>query len=119
MDTRGFDVIRVDIKPLSVNRAWQGRRFKTPEYKAYEQEMLLRLPIADMTEIPDGDLLVCYEFGLSNILADWDNPVKPFQDILQKKYGFSDARIVEAHVKKVKVPKGAEYASFELIGIGQ
>ena len=31
----------VNIKPLSVNQAWAGRRFKTPKYKAFEKEMLL------------------------------------------------------------------------------
>ena len=35
---------KIEIRPLSVNACWQGRRFKTPEYKAYEEEMLLRLP---------------------------------------------------------------------------
>jgi hypothetical protein len=26
------------IKPLSVNKAWQGKRFKSPEYKSYENK---------------------------------------------------------------------------------
>jgi len=32
--------MRVDIKPLSVNEAWRGRRFKTPEYRKYERDIL-------------------------------------------------------------------------------
>lgn len=102
---------RVDIKPLSVNEAWRGRRFKTDKYKTYELEMLLRLPRGIV--IPAGPLAVSYEFGLSNIVADWDNPVKPLQDILQKKYGFDDKRIMEAVVRKVKVGKGQEYVQFQ------
>ena len=43
-----------------------------------------------------------------------DNPIKPFTDCLQKKYGFNDNRIIEAHIKKVKVKKGEEYIKFEL-----
>ncbi len=74
--------IQIHTKPLSVNEAWQGKRFKTKKYKAYEKELMLLLP--NKYEIPEGDLQVRYEFGL-NIMADWDNPVKPLQDILQKK----------------------------------
>jgi hypothetical protein len=35
---------KINEKPLSVNLAWQGKRFKTPAYKKYEKEMLLRMP---------------------------------------------------------------------------
>ena len=49
--------------------------------------------------------------------ADWDNPIKPFVDILQKKYGFNDRDILEATVKKVKTAKGKEYIEFSLEGI--
>lgn len=102
---------KVDIKPLTVNQAWQGKRFKTPVYKAYEQELLLKLkPLC----VPEGKLMLVATFGLSSKLSDWDNPVKPFQDCLQKKYGFDDRRIYEAHVKKVDVKKGEEFIEFEL-----
>lgn len=101
----------VQIKPLSVNRAWQGKRFKTPEYKRYERDVLLMLPALS---IPDGDLSIALEFGVSNIASDWDNPVKPFVDILQKKYGFNDSRIYQGSVEKVKVKKGQEYVKFEI-----
>ena len=36
--------MRIDIKPMSVNEAWKGRRFKTDKYKGFEKEMLLKLP---------------------------------------------------------------------------
>lgn len=104
----------IKIKPLSVNRVWQGRRFKTQEYKRYERDVLLILPKA--VDIPAGDLRVIYEFGLSSKAADWDNPIKPFQDILQKKYGFSDSRIIEGIVTKKMVKKGQEYIKFEILG---
>ena len=103
--------MRINIKPLSVNQAWQGKRFKTKKYLDYEQELMLLLrPI----KIPEPPYSVIYEFGLSSSLADWDNPIKPAQDILQKKYGFNDKDIFEARVRKVKVEKGAEYILFEI-----
>lgn len=102
----------IKIKPLSVNGAWQGKRFKTKEYKAYEQELLLTLP---RYIIPSGNLEVIYEVGYSNKLSDIDNFVKPFQDILQKKYNFDDNRIYKMVVEKKIVKKGEEYIDFNLL----
>lgn len=101
---------KIDYKPLTVNQAWQGKRFKTKEYKAYEKALLIILP--KRIDIPDGKLRLELEFGVSSKLSDWDNPIKPFQDILQKKYGFNDNRVYEANVKKVDVKKGEEFISF-------
>jgi Holliday junction resolvase RusA-like endonuclease len=104
-------VPKVSIKPLTVNKAWQGKRFKTPKYKAYEKELLLKLrPLS----VPEGKLMLIVVFGVSSKLSDWDNPVKPFQDCLQKKYGFDDRRIYEASVKKMDVKKGEEFIEFEI-----
>ena len=108
--------IQIHKKPLSVNACWQGKRFKTPLYKDYEKEILELLP--DKYEIPEGDLQVRYEFGL-NTMADWDNPVKPLQDILQKKYDFDDRRIMKAEVIKKVVKKGDGYFNFEIRGLGE
>lgn len=105
---------KIDIKPITVNQCWQGRRFKTDVYKGYEKELLYRLPKAKM---PLPPFKVEYEFGVSYIGSDWDNPVKPLQDILVKKYGFSDAHIFEANVKKIKVEKGGEYFIFRIESI--
>lgn len=112
---RGLLKLRnVAIKPITVNHAWRGgRRFRTEYYKAFEQELLLRLP---PISIPDGELSVFYEFGVSNKGFDYDNAIKPFQDVLQKKYEFNDARIVEAVIRKRLVKKGDEYIRFEIVG---
>jgi len=105
-------VNRINIKPLSVNDAWQGRRFKTKEYKKYEIDCNLLLP--GSLEIPDGYLKIYFEWGLSNFGGDYDNPIKPIQDIISKKYGFNDNRIVEGTERKVKVKKGQEYIKFKI-----
>ncbi len=104
-------MVRLNIKPLSVNQAWRGRRFKTPEYKAYEQEVLLTLrPM----KIPDGLLEIHLRFGFSSKASDFDNPVKLTVDILQKKYGFNDNRIKRAFIEVDNVKKGQEYIEFQL-----
>lgn len=103
----------LNIKPLSVNEAWKGRRFKTDKYKRFEREILLMLPAG--FEVPDGDLVLRLEWGFSSAGSDYDNPIKPFQDCLQKKYGFNDSRIVEGNQKKHKVKKGCEYIKWHLL----
>lgn len=104
-------MVELKIKPLSINIAFQGKRFKTKEYKVFERYVLMMLP---KIKIPEPPNKIYLEFGMSNKLSDWDNPVKPIQDILQKKYGFNDRDIYEAQVKKVLVEKGKEYIKFEI-----
>lgn len=102
---------RLDIKPLSVNEAWQGKRFKTKKYKAYERDVLLML--GEFT-VPSGPLTLSLVFGFSSAASDIDNPVKCFTDCLQKKYGFNDSRIHELHVSKVKVKNGDEFIDWDV-----
>ena len=98
---------KINEKPLSVNQAWQGKRFKTPIYKAYEMEMLLRMPAGKIET--DQMLRVEFFFGFSNKASDLDNPVKLLLDIAQKKYGFNDSNVYELNVRKCIVKKGEEY----------
>lgn len=104
--------MKIKISPLSVNQCWQGQRFKTKKYLAYEKEVLLTLrPMI----LPKPPFYLFYEFGMSNTLSDIDNPVKPLTDILQKKYGFNDKDIFELKVVKRKVKKGEEYFEFLIL----
>ena len=105
--------MRINIKPISVNDCWKGRRFKTPEYKRYADSLAWLIPRNGKLPEPPYQLIIT--FGLSSILSDWDNPVKPFQDILSKRYGFNDKLIHRAVVEKVKVDKGKEYIEFEIL----
>ncbi len=102
---------RLEVKPLSVNSAWQGRRFKTDKYKSYEQGVLSVLHEKGLPPPPYKLFLI---WGVSNKASDLDNPAKLFIDILQKKYNFNDKEIFELHVKKVLVPKRKEYCEFTL-----
>lgn len=107
---------QINVKPFSVNQAWQGRRFRTTLYKEYE-EVLLEILEEDI-EIPKDVMLGAYfEWGFSTAAADWDNPIKPFQDVLQKKYGFNDNKISMALVRKKKVKRGEEYIRFKIVPV--
>lgn len=103
--------ILVKVKPLSVNRCWQGRRFKTKVYKDYEKELLSELPQLYLK--PSGKLELRIEVGVSSKLADLDNISKPFIDILQKRYNFNDNRIYSLKLLKKDVEKGKEYIQFQ------
>ena len=88
--------MRINYKPLSINECWQGQRFKTDKYKKYERDLLFLLPAYKLPEKPYSIHLV---FGFSNMNSDFDNVVKPFVDILQKKYGFNDRDIMKAIIE--------------------
>jgi Holliday junction resolvase RusA-like endonuclease len=103
--------MKINIKPMSVNCAWQGKRYKSPEYKAYEKELLLRMK---PMHIPAGRLNVYYRIGFSSPLADLGNVEKPLTDILCKRYGFDDNRIFRFVMEKEIVPKGQEFISYEI-----
>jgi hypothetical protein len=102
---------KVDIKPLSVNQAWQGKRFKTPAYKKFESDVLFLLP---KIEIPEAPYEVHYVFGFSSKLSDLLNPEKLVTDIICKKYGIDDRYINRMILEKVMVEKGKEYFKFEI-----
>ncbi len=104
----------IHIKPLSVNQCWQGKRFKTNKYKSYEKELMYKLKPMD---IPKGNLKVTLTFGLSSKLADIDNPVKAFIDVLQKRYKFNDRDIYEMRLKKIDVKKGKEFIEYDIQSI--
>ena len=69
------------IKPLSINQAWQGRRFKTKEYKQFCQDVRLLIPGG--TPRLTGFVEIKLIWYLKNWLrTDWDNPIKPLMDVL-------------------------------------
>ena len=103
--------IKLHIKPLSVNQAWKGRRYKTDAYNRYESELMAMLPDYEITSFR-GLVLT---FGFSNMQSDVDNPTKLVIDILQKRYGVNDRDLMELHLYKQKVAKGNEFIKIELM----
>lgn len=104
---------KIDIKPLSVNEAFQGRRFRTDKYDFFIKNMLLMLP--KTIEIPDEtNIKLAIEFGFSSKNSDIDNCCKAFIDCLVKKYKVDDRHIYEMHVFKTIVPKSKEYIKFKV-----
>lgn len=105
--------INLQIKPMSVNDAWQGRRFKTPEYRKYQKAMLMLLPSSVKIE-KDVKLSIQLWYGFSSKASDIDNPCKLVLDILQKKYKFNDSQVYELIQHKDIVKKGEEFIKINI-----
>lgn len=89
------------MRPLSVNKAWQGRRYKTNDYKAWQQEAVLHLK--PQVEKPlKGRLALTVEYYIKNDkTTDVDNLLKTLQDTLQLVGAIEDDRFIyEVHAYK-------------------
>ena len=102
-------IINLNIKPLSVNKAWQGKRYKSPEYKKYEIQVLRLLPDIEINEFKR--LKITY--GFSNMMSDIDNPTKLVLDLLQKKYNVNDRDLIYLVLHKEKTKKGEEFIEID------
>jgi Holliday junction resolvase RusA-like endonuclease len=95
--------LQVPIHALSVNKAFQGRRFKTNLYRAYEQELLILLPKREMIR---GWIDVWYIFGMTTktfSISDTGNMEKLLTDIIVKRgYIEDDRKILRMHLEKVQ-----------------
>lgn len=103
----------IQIKPLSVNECFKGKRFRTVKYDIFIRNMLLLLPLK--LDIPNQtNIKLAIEFGFSSKASDIDNCCKSFIDCLVKKYKVDDRFIYEMHVFKSIVKKGDEYIKFKI-----
>jgi len=103
----------IQIKPLSINEAFKGRRFRSSKYDIFIIRVLKMLP--DKVIIPDEkNIKLALEFGFSSSRSDIDNGIKTFVDCLVKKYGVDDRYIYELHVFKKVVEKGEEFIKFKI-----
>lgn len=103
----------INLKPLSVNEMFKGKRYKSVKYDLFIHNMMLLLP--KTIEFPDkNNIKIAIEFGYSSKLSDIDNGIKGFLDCLVKKYGVDDRNIYELHVFKTVVKKGSEYIKFRI-----
>ena len=95
------------IKPFSINRAWIGRRWKTPDYKAWREEAVMHLRAHPYA--PSGEIEVHLKFYFKRMSNDIDNPLKTILDALVDAQRIKDDRyIMKLVVEKVKTQKNEE-----------
>ena len=103
----------INIKPLSVNEAFNGTRTRSKKYDAFIKSMMFLLP--KQIEYPDPlNIKLAIEFGFSSKASDLDNHLKSVIDCLVKKYKTDDRHIQEIHAFKSIVKKGEEYIKFKI-----
>ena len=104
----------IKLKPISINEAFQGRRFKTKKYKDYEDSFLLLAPKRKMLK---GKIEIEYKFYLKNHKAsDYDNLIKVTQDLLVKCGYIQDDRFIyKATI--YKIPSDENYIEIKLKNI--
>lgn len=97
-------MIKLEIKPMSVNKCWQGKRFKSREYRDYEHDVFLLLSILKPERLLIGAIEIDYKFYLKSIwMSDLDNFAKPLTDILVKAQIIPDDRyIAKMTLEKIK-----------------
>jgi len=107
-----YTLVIIKIKPISINQAWCGKRFKTPKYKQWREEMGWLLGGCKPIEPP---YRIKVTFGVDS-RTDIDNPIKPLFDALQDANIITNDRYIEElHVYKKKVKKGEEFIEFEVL----
>ncbi len=104
--------MKISIKPLSINKAFQGRRFKTQDYRSYEQWLMLLLPNIKLPK--DIKISMTIERHFSNEAQDIDSSVKLTLDVLQKKWWFNDKQIYQLNMTKKIVPKWMEWFTLDV-----
>jgi Holliday junction resolvase RusA-like endonuclease len=102
---------KIDVKPLSLNGAYRGRRFATPELREFKQGVWYLLP---QIKVPKGKLKLKCIWGVSSKSSDCDNLTKTFLDVLAEKYSFNDKVVYKIDLEKRDVPKGSEYIEFKI-----
>ena len=103
---------RLEVKPVSVNEAWQlkgFRKFKSKKYKDYQEIVYKQLEETEWPFPVDNVLDVVVRVGFSNKLSDLDNALKPLFDTLSSKYGWNDNKIYSIQAYKEIEEKGKEF----------
>ena len=106
--------IKLDVNPLSVNKAWQGRRFKSPDYKQFEKDVMRMLPISEEVKNKE-EVFVHYVFHINNYgSADTSNMEKTLTDMLVKRGYLLDDRYIRAIYQRKERVEGMEWIDIHI-----
>lgn len=95
----------IPVQALSQNQAWKGRRYKSPEYKQYQQTVHAYLSTFSLPKVkPKEKYYLFFEFGIPT-RQDCTNGIKIFEDILSDHLGTNDRYVFEIFARKVVMSK--------------
>lgn len=108
--------IFIPVEPVSINKCFQGRRFKTKESKVYDMAVRNAIQrIAPLVDSVKADWYeVHYQFYVNNFkMSDVDNLIKQTQDCIVRAGLISDDRkIKRITVEKFQSAKDAPAGTF-------
>lgn len=91
--------VEVKLKPITVSKAWQGKRFKTKAYKDWQRDFCL---LVGKQKPITGQLALTLEIYIKNEkMMDIDNTFKAIQDSMKLANMIEDDRFIyEIHAYK-------------------
>ena len=105
---------KLDLKPVSVNEAYKGRRFSTDIHRLFKDQAAILLRRLKLPRLkPKEEFFVIYKFYTSS-RNDADNLIKLTQDSICAALGTDDRYISGIYVRKIKVKKGNERIEFDV-----
>lgn len=108
-----MDVVSLNIKPVSTNNLYGGKRYKKKEAKEFENTISWLLKIyANSVKLPEqGELELITRFYVSRKF-DTSNCLKLLEDCISKHFQINDRRFAGHKISRVKVKPGQEKIKF-------
>ena len=104
-------MIELPIKPISINQCFQGRRFRTKEFKQWQNDMLKVMP--KRSKLAGGVKVAITLFLKSIYRSDCDNFLKPIIDCIVKRGWITDDRFIQ-YLEVAKVKSKVEKIGIEI-----
>ena len=107
-------MITLNVKAVSTNKMYTGRRYLSAEAKRFKAECVARMRLHKVT-IPDKEtpMELHLRFGLSRDM-DVSNAIKVFEDAVAEATGINDIQFQGITAVKEKVRGGQEYIAFDI-----
>lgn len=107
--------IKLEVSPISVNKSWKGRKFKTDLYKSFEYDVARMLPFVNES-LGKQEVFVKYVFYINNYgNADTFNMEKTLSDMLVKRGYITDDRYIRAGYVRKERTDGPEWIDITII----
>ena len=103
----------LNISPISINKAFKGRRFRTLEHKKYVKDLLILLKRYKGIK-PKNNYRIEIIFYFKNNLSDLSNYVKIFEDCIVKSKIVKDDRYCMEMLLIKKIDKKNERIEFKI-----
>jgi len=109
-----MNTVHLKIAPVSTNKLYTGKRWKSKEARAFEWEIAKQLSFLCLdTTLPDGDLTLHLRVGTTR-RQDTSNSIKLLEDCIARHYGINDRRFRALTVVRVPTKQGEEFITFQI-----